>query len=175
MDTDIPVSAKIPGAVAHSLLNKVQKKAYSAYTGQWNRCNNPNASDYQYYGGRGIKVKYSRIEFMKWYVEKLNEYPGTEPTISRTDHDGDYCFENIKVESFTENRSERWKRRGPAIGNKPRRVGLFSKNTHECIATFPSISKAAQELDMDSGHLHRVCSSKNPTGSEKHSWYYRFV
>ena len=171
--SDVPFRSD--GKVAHKDLNKVQKKAYSVYTGQLNRCHNKNASDYAYYGGKGVKVEYSRKEFMSWYVAEFDKYPGSDPTVGRIDHSKNYSFSNIRMDSFRENRSERWKRCGPAVGNIPRPVGLFSKKTGECIATFPSVSRCSIELELDSGLIHRNCSSKKPKGSSKHSWYYRFL
>lgn len=173
VDRSIPVDRK--GKVSFSNLNPVQKKAYYAWTNQQQRCTNPKRPDYQYYGGLGIQVEYTREDFIVWYQKAMDEYGGVEPTIGRIDHSKNYCFENIRIDSFNENRSERWYRRGRPDGNKAKKVGLFSKKTHECIATFPSTNICERELGLGGGFVSRNARDSNINRSDRHSWYYRFV
>jgi len=157
------------------IMPKEVKSAYTAWTNQWQRCNNPKRSDYKYYGALGVKVLYSKKDFIEWFLKELKSYAGDKPSIGRIDHNGNYCFENIRMESFTDNRRERWVRRGPCIGNVARPVALHSKKTHEIITVFESVNKCGEYLGIDSSVIYRNCKSKNPKGSEKHSWYYRFA
>lgn len=66
---------------------------YRTWRGMVNRCNNPNAANYSYYGGRGITVC---IEWENSFIAFSNDM-GLKPkgfTIERRDNDGDYCPEN---------------------------------------------------------------------------------
>lgn len=70
-----------------------------------NRCNNPLASDYKYYGARGIKVfkewEGSRDKFSEYFMNLPNfGEPGY--SIDRIDNDGNYEPGNIKCSTSKE-------------------------------------------------------------------------
>ena len=52
------------------------------------RCNNPHATDYEYWGGRGIKVC-KRWDDFENFVADMGERP-EGMTLDRIDPDGDY-------------------------------------------------------------------------------------
>jgi len=161
--------------IVHKNLNPIQRKAYNAWTNQLSKCNNIKNPDYQYYGGIGIRVMYSRKDFIAWYEDKIKSYVGENPSIGRIDHSKDYCFSNIEIISTLENTRERVARRGLPIGNKSKKVAIVSKRDNEIIAIFDSVNKCSDFFGVESAHISQNCRSKNPTGSEKYSWYYRFV
>lgn len=85
-----------------------EKKSYTRIYNVWRemkkRCNNPNSTNYKYYGGRGIKVcsewGHSSDAFIKWaylhgYDDKLE--------IDRIDPDGDYEPDNCQWVTKSEN------------------------------------------------------------------------
>lgn len=66
------------------------------------RCNNPNATGYKNYGGRGIKF-FITLEELKqlWFRDKAFEMK--HPSIDRIDNNGHYTFENCRFIELSEN------------------------------------------------------------------------
>jgi hypothetical protein len=60
-----------------------------------NRCLNPKAQDYSYYGGRGIKVCPEWLDF-EGFLRDMGAKPSAGMTLERQNTDGDYgpsnCF-----------------------------------------------------------------------------------
>lgn len=60
-----------------------------------NRCSNPTNKDYQYYGGRGIRVCRRWDSFLKFATD-VGPHPGKGWTLDRIDNDSDYKPRNIR-------------------------------------------------------------------------------
>lgn len=58
------------------------------------RCDNPNSTGYEYYGGRGIGVCDSWRKFINFYSD-MGECP-TDMTLDRIDSNRGYCKENCR-------------------------------------------------------------------------------
>lgn len=79
-----------------------QTRLYHIWKNMRQRCGNPRKPDYQYYGGRGIKIDKrwdDYNEFEKWAL--ANGYTD-ELTIDRINVDGNYTPENCRWVSMTE-------------------------------------------------------------------------
>ena len=81
---------------------------YAVYHSMKGRCENQNNSDYDRYGGRGIKVcdewRNDLKKFYDWCIK--NEWnKGLE--IDRIDNDGNYCPENCRFVTTLENSHNR--------------------------------------------------------------------
>lgn len=58
------------------------------------RCNNPKAINYKYYGGRGIKLCFTSDELYQWVV--VNNIKPQNKQMHRIDSNGDYCLDNVE-------------------------------------------------------------------------------
>ncbi len=66
------------------------------------RCDNPNHSKYRYYGGRGIKNKFTSNEFVE-YVINILEIDPRGLDVDRIDNNGNYEPGNIQFITHKEN------------------------------------------------------------------------
>lgn len=74
------------------------------------RCNNPKCKKYKYYGGRGIKVKFTSFDDFHDHVVNDLKTDSRGLTIDRIDNDGDYEKGNIRFVSKAENSRNRRKK-----------------------------------------------------------------
>jgi hypothetical protein len=80
---------------------RTEDKLYKTFNSIKDRCNNPNATGYKYWGGRGIKCLWDSYEEferdMRDSFEKHNKkYGGRYTTIDRINNNGHYCKENTR-------------------------------------------------------------------------------
>ena len=82
-------------------IKEYQKKYYKTLKGYIThlvaaikqRCTNPKASRYEYYGERGIKCKFTRQELYNWLISNKIDPRGLD--IHRIDKNSNYTLDNI--------------------------------------------------------------------------------
>lgn len=80
--------------------NKTGGKEYYTWRSMKSRCVNPKNASYARYGGRGIRVCDRWMRFENFYEDMGDAPEGL--TLERSNVNGDYCPENCKWATYTE-------------------------------------------------------------------------
>lgn len=98
------------GAYLHGLH---KTRLYSIWSNMKTRCTNPNAPNYKFYGGKGVSIcEEWRHDFRSFYDWSVTNGYEDGLTIDRKDSEGDYCPENCRwitqSENATRANAKRW-------------------------------------------------------------------
>lgn len=141
-------------------MSRRKEKLYHVYYGMIARCYNTNNRKYYLYGGKGIKVCKEWLEdysvFKEWsYSNGYSECCGL--SIDRMDSDKDYCPENCRWISLSENSAK------ANIGrqkNKSKNGKMFAENISTGdIVEITNVCKFCREHNLD-----RCCVSHRLNG-----------
>jgi hypothetical protein len=84
--------------VRHKATTHMTKsKEYAAWVSMKQRCLNPNAMNYKYYGGRGITICQEWVDSFEMFLAHIGYAPeGKRISIDRIDNNGNYEVGNVR-------------------------------------------------------------------------------
>lgn len=124
------------------------------------RCDNPKNKAYKYYGGRGIKCKFTREEFIDYILNKLCVDPrGLD--VDRINNNGHYEPGNIRLITHKENMQNRRPQKGIKLSERDVRMIIYMWRTGEFAQ--PEIAKV---FGIKQPHVSDIVNGK----SYKHIW-----
>jgi len=106
------INGKNKASYSHGMFGT---RFYRTYYGIKSRCENPNVGkSYKYYGGKGIRIMWSKFEDFKndmyeSYLEHCQIYGEKETTIDRIDSSKDYYKDNCCWATYKEQAKEKRK------------------------------------------------------------------
>jgi hypothetical protein len=125
-------------------------KGYSSWVAMRSRTRNSNATDYKYYGGKGIVVDPSWDDFSV-FLRDMGERPEGH-TLDRIDNSKGYCKENC-----------RWATRAEQQHNT-RRTKLKPANIPQIrrfrAGTNLSVKELGQVFQIDPSTVYKICAGK---------------
>lgn len=102
--------------------------AYMTYRAMKVRCLNPSAAYYEDYGGRGIKICDRWLDSFENFLEDMGERP-PGLSLDRRDNNGNYCKENCKWSTRTEQNNNKRSNRNMTVGGVTLSVAQWAKKT----------------------------------------------
>lgn len=132
------------------------RSAGQCFRNQMARCYNKKNPRYKDNGAKGITVEYTLRQFIAWYLIEIEKYEGVAPSVGRIDHSKGYSFDNIKIESLSDNVKERIRRVGPT---KPRKAVKIFKGG-KLWKTVESGFEAAKLTGVQTAHMSKYCSGR---------------
>jgi len=108
----------------HGLANK--HRLYSIWKGMRQRCGNPNHTDYQYYGGRGITVDARWNDFGVFYEWAMTNGYNDRLTIERLDVHKGYAPENCEWATWKKQAVNRTTTHSEIAKKRTRKAGMFA-------------------------------------------------
>lgn len=135
------------------------KIAAACYDNQRRRCYCKTNPRYKDNGAKGLTVDYQKRQFISWYLYHIKSFTGGRPSVGCIDHSKGYSFDNIRIESLSENSSERIKRVGPTRKRRP--VHIIDFNSGKIIKSVASLAAAEAETGIHAGHIYSYCMGRH--------------
>lgn len=117
----------------HKKSNKKNKKHINSYKRKWaktlagkllsligmirRRCNHPDAHNFKYYGGRGIKCLLTKADLL-FLWRRDNAQNLRKPSIDRINNDGPYARDNCRFIELSANVAKQWTDRKESLARQ---------------------------------------------------------
>src|SRR5690349_9678599 len=85
-------------------------RAVRSYKNQKTRTTNPKCKSFKTYGKLGIRVEYSRDQFLEWFFNEIQKGEWVDPVVGRKNHSKNYSLDNIEMVERVSNCRERMTR-----------------------------------------------------------------
>lgn len=139
--------------------------SYSSWYGLKRRCDCPNQTGYERYGGRGISYDPNWSTFEGFYMD-MGDKPGPNYELDRINNNGNYCKDNCHWVTHAEN----CRNRG---GRRPTRMYTYNGKTL-CIADWAKeigITPQSLQKRLNKGWpLELALSPENATKIRANAW-----
>lgn len=129
-------------------------KVYQAWKGMKQRCYNKNYQHYERYGGRGIKMSSEWFNSFETFYKDMGDPPTPQHQIDRINNDDNYCKDNCRWATPSENcynRKKYFNKTGfTGVSENTSKKGRYSayffyKRKHIQVGTFASPEEAYRE------------------------------
>jgi hypothetical protein len=114
------------GTGAYSVDNYLKRPEYTAWVDMRRRCNNSSNRSFSDYGGRGIKISTEWNDFSA-FLKDMGQRPSSGHSLDRIDNDGNYCKENCKWSTKTEQANNKRSNRFLEISGDKKTIADWSR------------------------------------------------
>lgn len=149
--------------------NRDVNRIKRVYKGMRERCYQVNHVSYKLYGGKGIEVKCTRNEFIKWYLDNVTD-DIINPHVDRIDPNGHYEFKNMQIISANENLKKAFRQNS----NRPHLKKLCLENNKKQMKKikidgiiYESIREASRKTGISRDHIRNVLNKCSKMRSKK--------
>lgn len=132
-----------------------QHRASKIYCSMVNRCYCESSKSYASYGAKGIRILFSKRQFIGWWCASLKNFKGDLPTTGRIDHALHYSFDNIVMQENAENSLEMIARRGTPT--PPRAVAVLNADTLAVLYICESLHAAERRTGIGFQNIYKHC------------------
>lgn len=108
-------------------------------------------------------VEYTRDQFVKWFITKMNNTKLKRPEVARKNHSLPYSFKNIFLQEKVENIKERNCRVGNPGRNHKKVKATFLSTKGKRVQIFSSKVEAAKFFNISEKTVYNHCNSKFKT------------